>query len=100
MSKLRTIEEELTYLNRKISREKKLCENLENVYIPEAKKDYSNVSKFENSNNAEERKLFLYAAYRLASLNSELANKRVSIFFDEERINQLQQELINTPQPE
>ena len=40
MSKLRTIEEELAYLNRKISREKKLCENLENVYIPEAKKDF------------------------------------------------------------
>ena len=100
MAKTRTIEEEITYLNHKISREKKLCENLENVYIPEAKKDYSNVSKFENSNNAEERKLYLYAAHRLAMLNSELTNKKLDIFFDKERVHQLQQELANGHQPE
>ena len=100
MAKTRTIEEEITYLNNKISREESLCKKLEEIYIPEARKDYNSVSKFENSENAEDRKLYLYAAHRLAMLNSELTNKKLDIFFDKERVHQLQQELANGHQPE
>lgn len=90
MAKTRTVFEEIKYLKGKIQRTEKNCRDLESK-IPEAEKRLQQVAAFEHSENRDERKAYIYAAYDLADLRSELTKKRTDMFFDKERLEQLLQ---------
>ena len=90
MAKTRTVFEEIKYLKGKIQRTEKACKDLESK-IPEAEKRLQQVESFEHSEDSNERKVYIYTAYDLASLRSELTKKRTDMFFDKERLEELLQ---------
>lgn len=88
MARTRTVFEEIKYLRGRISRAEKTCRDLE-AKLPVAQKHFEDVAHFENSDNSEERKVFIYASFDLACIKSDLAKKRTDIIFDTEKLEKL-----------
>lgn len=90
MAKQRTVFEEIKYLKGRIARAERACRELE-AKLPEAQRHFEEVAHFENSEDREERKAFIFASFDLASIKSDLAKKRTDIIFDTDNLEKLLQ---------
>jgi len=90
MAKQRTLFESIKFYKDRIGRAKSACRKIEKL-LPAAQQAFDNAQKYENSENSEERKIYLDAFTELTFLRADLTKYKSCIISDNEDLIKLEE---------